>query len=129
MKKKLVWLLVLVAALLVCTVALADWEVENGTYLVYRDKGKLKTGSVKIDGVTYTFDANGHLVYTDSAVKIGGSVYYVKRMAPWRPAGCRRDTKNTILARITGRFPDGRSCRIISTISSRTRPARCSARW
>ena len=79
MKKKLVWLLVLVAALLVCTVALADWEVENGTYLVYRDKGKLKTGSVKIDGVTYTFDANGHLVYTDSAVKIGGSVYYVNK--------------------------------------------------
>lgn len=81
MKKKLVCLLVFLAALLICTVALADWQIEteeDGTYLTYILNGKVVTGTKKIDNVTYYFDSYGHLTSTGDVININGSVYFVR---------------------------------------------------
>ena len=77
MKKRLVWLLVFLSVLLLCTVALADWQVENGTYMTYLRNGKKVAGTQKIDKVTYYFNNDGHLLYTGRVQIVNGAAYYV----------------------------------------------------
>ena len=61
MKKRIVGLLVFLSVMLLCITAIAEWQVEDGTYMTYIQNGKKLTGTYKIDNVAYKFAADGHL--------------------------------------------------------------------
>ena len=78
MRKRIIGLLVFLSVLLLCAAALADWQIENDTYLTYVQNGKKITGNYKIGTATYQFTNEGHLVYSGKPIVINGSIYYIQ---------------------------------------------------